>query len=71
VKNLIKTPAVGVRIGDRTMEGDARVVVDGDEADRARRLLFDKYSPGYSGDLAEWRDTALVVAVDLRPSAAN
>ena len=31
----------------------------------ARRLLFEKYSPGYSGDLANWRDTALPVAVEL------
>ena len=71
VKNLIKTPGVRVRIGDRTIEGDARVVADGEEDDHARRLLFDKYSPGYSGDLVEWRDTSMVVAVDLPPSAAN
>jgi deazaflavin-dependent oxidoreductase (nitroreductase family) len=70
VKNLIKTPAVRVRIGDRSMEGDARVA-EGEEDNRARRVLFDKYSPGYSGDLVEWRDTALVVAVDLRLAVAN
>jgi deazaflavin-dependent oxidoreductase (nitroreductase family) len=65
VRNLLKTPAVGVRIGDRTFESRARVVTDPDEDARVRRLLFDKYSPAYSGDLAEWRDTALVVAVKL------
>ncbi len=65
VKNLRKTPAVQVRIGDRTFQGSSRTVTDGDEDARARRLLFDKYSSGYSGDLSEWRDTALPIAVDL------
>jgi deazaflavin-dependent oxidoreductase (nitroreductase family) len=65
VKNLIKTPAVTVRIADQTFEGSARRVSDPDEDARARRLLFDKYSPSYSGDLAQWRDTALPIAVDL------
>ena len=65
VKNLVKTPAVTVRIGDRTLDGRARTVADPDQDARARRLLFEKYSPVYSGDLAEWRDTALAIAVDL------
>jgi deazaflavin-dependent oxidoreductase (nitroreductase family) len=65
VKNLLKTPAVSVRIADRALEGRARAVSDPDEDALARRLLFDKYSPVYSGDLAEWRETALPVAVDL------
>jgi deazaflavin-dependent oxidoreductase (nitroreductase family) len=65
VRNLLKTPAVTVRIADRTFEGRARKVVEPVEDARARQLLFDKYSPSYSGDLAEWRDTALPIAVDL------
>jgi hypothetical protein len=32
---------------------------------RARDLLFNKYSPGYSGDLADWRERSLPIAVDL------
>jgi deazaflavin-dependent oxidoreductase (nitroreductase family) len=68
VKNLIKTPEVSVRIGERTFEGRARVVADEQEDVLARRLLFDKYSAGYSGDLSNWRDTALPIAVDLSPS---
>ena len=32
---------------------------------RARRLVFDKYQPGYGGDLTDWRARALPVAVDL------
>jgi deazaflavin-dependent oxidoreductase (nitroreductase family) len=65
VKNLTRDPAVSVRIAERTFAGRARIVADPDEDACARRLLFDKYSPTYSGDLAEWRDTALPVAVDL------
>jgi len=37
-----------------------------EEDELARRLLVDKYSPRYSGDLEDWRRRALVVAVDLR-----
>jgi deazaflavin-dependent oxidoreductase (nitroreductase family) len=65
VKNLTKTPAVRVRIADRTFEGRARVVGDPDEDARARRLVFEKYAAGYSGDLTEWRASSLPIAVDL------
>jgi deazaflavin-dependent oxidoreductase (nitroreductase family) len=65
VKNLLKTPAVQVRIGEWVFEGSARVVDDSDEDAQARRLLYEKYSPGYSGDLAGWRGSALPIAVDL------
>ena len=67
VKNLTNTPAVRVRIAGRTLEGNARVVSDPDEGARVRQLLYDKYAAGYSGDLSEWRDTALPIAVDLSP----
>jgi len=65
VKNISKSPAVSVRIADVTWRGRARVVDDPDQAERARRLLFDKYSARYSGDLDNWRRTALPVAVDF------
>ncbi len=65
VKNLMKTPAVGVRIGDREFQGTGRVVSDPDEDTLARRLLLEKYEPTYSGDLSDWGRTALPVAVDL------
>jgi len=64
VRNLMRTPAVRVRIGDLEFEGTARIVSDGDEDATARRLL-DKYAPGYSGDLTEWGRDSLPVAVDL------
>jgi deazaflavin-dependent oxidoreductase (nitroreductase family) len=71
VRNLIRTPEVGVRIGGRTFSGRARVVIDEDEDARARYLLLEKYSPRYSGDLSSWRETALPVAVDLGSEAGG
>jgi len=66
VRNLQRTPEVSVRIGDREFTGRARVIEAGSAEDAlARRLLPEKYQPGYSGDLSEWRRTALGVAVDV------
>ncbi len=56
---------VSVRIGDVTEPGRARVVEERGEDERARELLFDKYSARYSGDLEDWRRTALPIAVDF------
>jgi deazaflavin-dependent oxidoreductase (nitroreductase family) len=67
VKNLIREPRVRVRIADRTWEGRARVVDDPDEDARARELLVGKYARRYGGDLANWREGALPIAVDLKP----
>ena len=66
VKNLTRDPEVRVRIRDQSLQGTARIVTDQDEDARARRLLLEKYTPGYSGDLSDWGETALPVAVDLR-----
>ena len=65
VKNLMRIPSVRVRIADRTFDGRARVVDDPDEDARARALLFEKYSPRYGGDLEDWRERSLPVAVDV------
>jgi hypothetical protein len=65
VRNIMKTPAVSVRIADREFIGAARVVDDVNEDALARRLLLEKYRPTYSGDLAEWGRTALPMAVDI------
>jgi deazaflavin-dependent oxidoreductase (nitroreductase family) len=65
VKNLRRDPAVGVEIGGRCFTGRARVVADAAEDERARALVHDKYAPGYSGDLASWRRTALPIAIEL------
>lgn len=65
VANLIAKPSVTVRIGDRTFNAIARIVNDLSEDARARRLLLEKYEPTYSGDLKEWGEKALPIAVDL------
>jgi deazaflavin-dependent oxidoreductase (nitroreductase family) len=65
VRNLLRDPRVSVRIGERMFDGRARTVSDHDGDALARRLLFDKYRPRYSGDLSNWRENALPVAVDL------
>jgi deazaflavin-dependent oxidoreductase (nitroreductase family) len=65
VRNLMRTPAVRVRIGDHEFEGTARIVNDGDEDATARRLLLDKYEAGYSGDLSTWGRDSLPIAVEL------
>jgi deazaflavin-dependent oxidoreductase (nitroreductase family) len=65
VRNLEREPAVTVRIGALTRSGRARVVEDVDEDALARRLLFDKYSSRYGGDLENWRRTAQPIAVDF------
>lgn len=57
---------VKVRIGDSSFDGRARIVTNAQEDARARKLLLEKYSASYSGDLAEWGRRALPVAIDLR-----
>jgi nitroimidazol reductase NimA-like FMN-containing flavoprotein (pyridoxamine 5'-phosphate oxidase superfamily) len=71
VKNLRREPAVTVEIGARKFDGRARVVTDPSEDEHARALVHDKYAPGYRGDLAEWRSTALPIAVDLAGRDTN
>jgi deazaflavin-dependent oxidoreductase (nitroreductase family) len=65
VKNLLRTAEVSVRIGTAVFGGHARVAKTGEEDERARRQLFDKYTPRYDGDLENWRQTALPIVVEL------
>ena len=67
VKNLQREPTVQVRIGTRRFTGRARVI-DGpaEEDELARRMLTEKYQPGYAGDLRDWREASLPVAIDLQ-----
>lgn len=67
VKNIREDPIVGLRLGDRDLICQARLVDDPDEDAAARRSLLEKYRPRYSGDLQEWARTALAVAIDLPP----
>jgi deazaflavin-dependent oxidoreductase (nitroreductase family) len=71
VKNLLRAPAVTVRIGDVTFAGRARVVEDALEDTLARRIVVDKYQPGYGEDLTDWGRESLVVAVDLEAKDAG
>lgn len=65
VANLLRTPAVDVRVGDHRFEGRARIVTDDREQELARSAVYDKYAAGYAGDLLDWRRRALPVAIDL------
>lgn len=65
VRNLQTNPTVGLRLGDRDMICRARLVEGSEEDELARRLLVEKYRPRYSGDLDDWRRTALPVAIEL------
>ena len=65
VKNIRVNPTVGLRIGDRDMICRAYAVQDKEEDALARRLLVEKYQPRYTGDLEEWRNTSLPVAIEL------
>ncbi len=69
VKNIRKTPEVSVRIAKGRFSGRARIVASEDEDALARRLLLEKYTPRYSGDLSEWGKSALPVAVELKVDA--
>ena len=64
VKNLRRNPEVKVRVAGENFEGRARVVEKEEENALARRLLVEKYESS-PGSLANWRRTALPVAVDL------
>jgi deazaflavin-dependent oxidoreductase (nitroreductase family) len=68
VRNLIRTPAVQVRAGERHFSGIGRMVTDLQEDRVARDAVHDKYAARNWGNLSGWRETALPVAVDLDPS---
>ena len=66
VRNLVANPGAEVRLGDETHRVIARILDEpGDEEQTARRLVFEKYDPGYDGDLSRWRERSLPVALDL------
>ena len=65
VQNALADPAVQVELDGTPHTALARVVGDAVEVERARSLVFDKYTPRSDDDLREWRDVALPVALDL------
>ena len=67
VKNLLRDPAVTVRIAKQTFTGTARVVTDKEEELRARYLIAEKYQEWEEGKtLSQWARTALPVAIDVK-----
>ncbi|MFP5326312.1 MAG: nitroreductase family deazaflavin-dependent oxidoreductase [Acidimicrobiia bacterium] len=65
VRNLEANNEVSVEVDGERRDATARVLDDsGVEEARARQLLFEKYQPRYTGDLSDWRDSALPVALD-------
>jgi deazaflavin-dependent oxidoreductase (nitroreductase family) len=74
VRNLDANPECEVRIGSRKVDAipaKARLLDRGDlegESRRARDLVYAKYQPRYEGDLGDWRERALPVALDLNPA---
>ena len=70
VRNIAADSTVSVRLRERTHSATARVLKDdGAESELARRLVFEKYQPRYSGSLENWRRDALPVAIDLAAGA--
>lgn len=65
VKNLKRTPAITVRIGNLHFAGHARLIQHAEEDTLARRLVVGKYQSRDSDDLSDWGRTALPVAVDI------
>ncbi len=65
VKNLRRDPEVQLRLDGVTYSATARVVTDRAEDELARAMLVAKYQPGYDGDLTNWGQTAVPVAIDL------
>jgi len=65
VKNVLRFPAVQVKINGTRFSGQARLVNDPEEGNLARTLLYDKYTPRSGDDLHDWSRSAFPVAVHL------
>jgi deazaflavin-dependent oxidoreductase (nitroreductase family) len=65
VRNLLANGVAEVRIDGQSRTGAGRRVSDEVEQANARRLVFEKYQPGYRGDLTDWRERSLPMAIDL------
>jgi deazaflavin-dependent oxidoreductase (nitroreductase family) len=65
VRNLEAEPAVVVEVDGESHPARGRILGPGAEDERARTLVFDKYSARQEGDLTQWRQEALPVALDL------
>lgn len=67
VKNISRNSEVKIRISNHLFSGTGRIVDSSAPADAAaRKLLVAKYQPNRDGDLTNWGETALPVAVDIK-----
>jgi deazaflavin-dependent oxidoreductase (nitroreductase family) len=66
VRNLEAEPAIEVELDGVVRPARGRILDGGEEAARARALVFAKYDARGHGDLSGWRERALPVAVDLQ-----
>ena len=65
-QNLLKEPAVTIRIAKHHFSGTARLVNDKEEEHRARYLIAEKYQEWEEGKtLSQWAQTALPVAINV------
>jgi deazaflavin-dependent oxidoreductase (nitroreductase family) len=64
-RNLEANPAATFRIARTEYPVTGRRITGRQEMALARRLVYEKYHPGYGGDLTEWRDTSAPYALDL------
>lgn len=65
VRDLLRDPAVSVRVGEVALHGRALVLDPGPEVERARELLLAKYGPGDPGDASYWIRSGQPVRIDL------
>ena len=65
VRNLLKEPSVERADRGRAARRPCARGRGAAEDALARRLLFEKYSSRYGGDLDSWRQNALPVAIDF------
>ncbi|MEA2058926.1 MAG: nitroreductase/quinone reductase family protein [Actinomycetota bacterium] len=65
VRNLVADPIVTVRAGGTDHNGRGRIIDDPTEERLARDTVFAKYASRYGGDLTDWRESALPIAIDL------
>ena len=69
VRNLKADPRCETSIGapDAQQRRSVATLLDDDpeRAEVARGLVFEKYQPRYDGDLADWRERSLAVAIEL------
>lgn len=67
VKNLVKTPRVRFRIGDRWFSGEAREIYDEAGLAAARQAMADKYHAGDLDAGNAWARTGTPFAIALDP----